>query len=192
LRFRIANGQIRQEQIAPEEVLDEVIVTALSQEDGGLSLLSSENWFHGLAIQAIRRLTEDNSDTADVSLESPYRSQNVTGSDENLLQYHQPDDRPQEENMIRDEMARTPEEIFAGEEMVAQLDIVLHEVNAADREAFVLFTLEGFTIDEISRLSDRTAEQVRKSIQHARELVQQRLPEQNLYRRRLLQRSRVA
>lgn len=192
LHFRIANGQIREDQIAPEEVLDEVMVTALSREDGGSELLSSENWFHSLAIQAIRRLTEDNADVADVSLESPYRAQNVTGSDENLLQYHQPDDRLQEENIIRDQMARTPEEIFAGEEMVAQLDIVLHEVSAADREAFVLFTLEGFTVEEISRLSDRSPEQVRKSIQHARELVQQRLPEQNQYRRRLLQRSRVA
>ncbi|HYX53814.1 MAG TPA: sigma factor-like helix-turn-helix DNA-binding protein [Candidatus Limnocylindrales bacterium] len=193
LRFRIANGQIREDHIAPEEVLDEVMVTALSQEDGGTSLLlSSENWFHGLAIQAIRRLMEDNADLAEVSLEAPRRAQNVSGSDENLLQYHQPDDRLQEENLIRDEMARTPEEIVAGEEMVAQLDIVLHEVNAADREAFILFTLEGFTIEEIARLSDRSPEQVRKSIQHARELVQQRLPEQNQYRRRLLQRSRVA
>jgi DNA-directed RNA polymerase specialized sigma24 family protein len=192
LRIRAVNGQIRENQIAPEEVVDEVIVTALSQEDGGSSLLSSGNLFQRLAIQAIRRLMQDTADTANVSLDSPHRAQNVTGSDENLLQYHQPDDRPQEENVIRDEMARTPEEIFAGEEMVAQLDIVLHEVKAADREAFVLFTLEGFTIEEISRLSDRTPEQVRQSIHHARELVQQRLPEQNQYRRRLLQRSRVA
>jgi RNA polymerase sigma factor (sigma-70 family) len=94
--------------------------------------------------------------------------------------------------VIGDAAARTPEEIFSSEEMVAQFDIVLHEVNTRDREAFVLYTLEGFTVDEISRLTDHPPEQVRKSIQHARERVRQKLPEQNQFRPSLLHRSRVA
>jgi RNA polymerase sigma factor (sigma-70 family) len=87
---------------------------------------------------------------------------------------------------------RTPEEIYSTEEMVSQLDLVLHELRANDREAFVLYTLEGFTIEEIARLSDRPPEQVRQSIHHARERVQQKLPERNEFRRNLLTRSRVA
>ncbi len=75
---------------------------------------------------------------------------------------------------------------------MAQLDIVLRELSAPDREAFVLYTLEGFTIDEISRLSDRPPDQVRTSIEKARDRVQQHLPEKNDLRSRLLKRSRVA
>jgi RNA polymerase sigma factor (sigma-70 family) len=192
LQLRIAAGQIREWQVSSEEVIDEVMVSALSHDDRPSTLLYPENWFHRLALRAIQRLIRANADTGSVSLDAPAGLQNVTGSDENTLQYHQPDDHLNEENVICDAKVRTPEEIFLSEEMVAQLDIVLHEVNTPDREAFVLYTLEGFTVDEISRLTNRPGEAVRKSIQHARERVQQKLPEQNDFRRSLLRRSRVA
>jgi RNA polymerase sigma factor (sigma-70 family) len=192
LQLRIAAGQVREDQISCEEVIDEVMVSALSQEDARAELLSPESWFHRLALQAIRRLITSNADTGSLSLDAPAGTQNVTGSDESVLQFHQPDDRLQEESVIRDATVLTPEEIFAGEEMVAQLDIVLHEVNTQDREAFVLYTLEGFTVEEISRLAGRTPEHVRKSIQRARERIQQKLPDHNQFRRSLLRRSRVA
>ena len=192
LRFQVESDKIREDQITREEVIDEVIVSALSHEGGKRELLSPENWFHRLALQAIRRLIHDNADTATISLDAPAGIQNVTGSDENVLQYHQPDDSLPEESIIRDESVRTPEEIMAGDEMVAQLDLVLGGVKAGDREAFVLYTLEGFTVDEISRLAGRSAEQVRQSIHDARAHIQQKLPTQNQLRKSLLHHSRVA
>lgn len=192
LHFQVEAERIREDQITREEVLDEVIVSALSQEDGRTQLLSPESWFHRMALQAIRRLIHDNADTANISLDAPAGIQNVTGSDENVLQYHQPDDSLPEESIIRDESVRTPEEIMAGDEMVAQLDIVLREVRSSDREAFVLYTLEGFTVDEISRLAGRPAEQVRQSIHDARTHIKEKLPTQNQLRRSLLHHSRVA
>jgi RNA polymerase sigma factor (sigma-70 family) len=192
LEFQVSSDRIREGQIAREEVIDEVIVSALSQENGTGHLLSLESWFHRLALQAIRRLIAANADTANISLDAPAGAQNVTGSDENFMQYHQPDDTLAGENIIRDQSVRTPEEIFAGDEMVAQLDIVLQEVAPLDREAFVLYTLEGFTVEEISRLAGRSADQVRESIRHARAQVQQKLPAQNQLRQSLLQHSRVA
>ena len=192
LNFQIESDRIREDQITREEVIDEVIVSALSHEGGKKELLSPESWFHRLALQAIRRLIHDNADTANISLDAPAGVQNVTGSDEIVLQYHQPDDSLPEESIIRDESVRTPEEIMAGDEFVAQLDVVLHGVKPSDREAFVLYTLEGFTVDEISRLAGRPAEQVRQSIQAARAHIQQKLPMQNQLRKSLLHHSRVA
>src|SRR5579864_3689834 len=192
LNFQIESDKIREDQITREEVIDEVIVSALSHEGGKRELLSPESWFHRLALQAIRRLIHDNADTANISLDAPAGIQNVTGSDENVLQYHQPDDSLPEESIIRDESVRTPEEIMAGDEMVAQLDIILREVRSNDREAFVLYTLEGFTVDEISRLAGRPAEQVRQSIHDARTHIKEKLPTQNQLRRSLLHHSRVA
>ncbi len=192
LEFQVNAERIREGQITREEVIDEVIVSALSQEDGKTQLLSLESWFHRLAVEAIRRLIMTNADTANISLDAPAGIQNVTGSDENVLQYHQPDDSLPEESIIRDRNVRTPEEIMAGDEMVAQLDIVLREVRAHDREAFVLYTLEGFTVDEISRLAGRPADQIRESIHHARTHIQQKLPAQNQLRQSLLHHSRVA
>jgi RNA polymerase sigma factor (sigma-70 family) len=192
LNFQVEADQIREDQITREEVIDEVIVSALSHLNGERPLLSPESWFHRLALQAIRRLIHDNADIANISLDESAGIQNVTGSDENVLQYHQPDDSLPEESVIRDESVRTPEEILAGDEMVDQLDVVLREVQAQDREAFVLYTLEGFTVDEISRLAGRPAEQVRQSIHDARTHIQQKLPTQNQLRKSLLLHSRVA
>jgi RNA polymerase sigma factor (sigma-70 family) len=192
LNFQIESDRIREDQITRDEVIDEVIVSALSHEGGRRELLSPESWFHRLAVQAIRRLIHDNADTANISLDAPAGIQNVTGSDEMVLQYHQPDDSLPEESIIRDESVRTPEEIMAGDEFVAQLDVVLHGVKPSDREAFVLYTLEGFTVDEISRLAGHSVEQVRQSIQTARAHIQQKLPMQNQLRKSLLHHSRVA
>jgi RNA polymerase sigma factor (sigma-70 family) len=192
INFQVEADRIRDDQITRDEVIDEVIVSALSHEGGRMELLSPESWFHRLAVQAIRRLIHDNADTANISLDAPAGIQNVTGSDENVLQYHQPDDSLPEESIIRDESVRTPEEIMAGDEMVAQLDVVLRGVRSNDREAFVLYTLEGFTVDEISRLAGRPAEQVRQSIHDARTHIQHKLPTQNQLRKSLLHHSRVA
>jgi len=192
LRYRAATAQIREGQISQEEVIDEVIVSALSHEEEKPAELSLESWLYRLALRAIRRLAQDNADIAAVSLDDPAGVQNVTGSDENVLQYHQPDDSLREENVIRDENARTPEEILANEEVVGELDLALTGTNPREREAFVLYTLEGFTIEEISRITDQRPDRIRKSIQHARQRILQKLPAHNELRQRLLRHSRVA
>jgi RNA polymerase sigma factor (sigma-70 family) len=137
-------------------------------------------------------LITTNADTASISLDEPAGKQNVTGSDENVLQYHQPDDSLPEESVIPDVSVRTPEEIMAGDEMVAQLEAALREVGTQEREAFVLFTLEGFTVDEIARLTGRPPDKVRQSVHQARMHIQKKLPPQSQLRGRLLGRSRVA
>lgn len=192
LRYRQATGQIRGGQISREEVIDELIVSALSREEEKPDDLSLESWLYRMALRAMRRLAHANADTANVSLDAPAGTQNVTGSDENVLQYHQPDDSIREESLIRDENVRTPEEIFASEEMVAQLDSVLREVRAADREVFVLHALEGFTVPEIARITDLPPDRIRHSIQHARDRIRRDLPPQNELRQSLLRHSRVA
>src|SRR5262249_44236518 len=71
LQWRVASGQVRDEQIRCEEVVDEVMVSALSQEDRRADLLSPESWFHRLAVQAIQRLIKANADTGNLSLDAP-------------------------------------------------------------------------------------------------------------------------
>jgi RNA polymerase sigma factor (sigma-70 family) len=192
LQYRIAAGQLREDLVSGEEVIDEVMVSVLSQDETKPHALSLESWLNRLALRALRTLAESNADTASVSLDAPAGIQNVTGSDENVLQYHQPDDTLPEESVIADSSVRTPEEIFASEEMVAQLDIVLHHIRPEDREAFVLYGLEGFTIEEIARLSDQPPEHIRERIHHARKKLQQALPVQNQIKRTLLRGPRVA
>src|SRR5437763_2721318 len=192
LQYRIAAGQMREGLISAEEVIDEVMVSVLSQDEAKPQALSLESWLNRLALRSLRTLAESNADTASVSLDASAGIQNVTGSDENVLQYHQPDDSLPEESVIADISVRTPEEIFASEEMVAQLDVVLHQVRPEDREAFVLYSLEGFTVEEIARISDQPPENIRERIHHARKKLQQAMPAHNQVKRSLLRGPRVA
>ena len=192
LRYRVATGQIRSGQISREEVIDEVMVSALSHEEEKPDDVALENWLYRLALGAMRRLAQASAAIGNVSLDAPAGVPNVTGSDENVLQYHQPDDSLPEESVIRDQNVPTPEEIFANEEMVAQLDLVLHKVSPPEREVFVLYALEGFTVPEIARITDLLPDRIRKSIQHARDQIQRDLPPRHELRQKWLRHLRVA
>lgn len=197
LQYRVDTGQIRTGQVSREEVIDEVMVSVLSGDDEKSAGLLSDNVLHDsrlnkLALRALQRLVKANADIAAVSLDAPAGVPNVTGSDENVLQYHQPDDTLEEESIIRDENVRTPEEIFAGGEMIAQLDVVLRGVGPREREAFVLYALEGFTMEEISRITDLPADTIRQFIRITRDRIQRSLPAENELRQTLLHHSRVA
>ena len=60
------------------------------------------------------------------------------------------------------------------------------------REAFTLFAIEGFTVEEIAQVSKQEPAQVKKSIKAARDLVDHKLPNDNALKRHLLNSSRVA
>src|SRR4029077_8126550 len=124
LDLRVASGRIRPEQIPADEVIDEVMVAALSHENGDAQLLPEENYFHRLALRAIRQLMNDNADIAEVSLDAPSGQHDPT-NDEVVLQFHQPDGDLKAEYLLPDPGSQTPEEIYAHEEMVAQLNAVL-------------------------------------------------------------------
>jgi len=202
LRYRVSVGELREDQIVREEVVDEVVVSALSRDDAGdaedgdgtaeVQPRTLEGRLYQMALQAIGGLMTSTADTAAVSLDTSAGVPNVTGSDEDHLQFHQSDAATPEECVIADAGIRTPEEIFANDELVAHLDRVLGGVNPADREAFVLYVLEGFTVDEIARIAGRRPEGVRKSIRQAREAVRRELHTADEFRQTLLQRSRVA
>jgi RNA polymerase sigma factor (sigma-70 family) len=204
LRYRVLVGELREDQISREEVVDEVVVRALSRddaadmdedEDNGTAEArprTLEGRLCQMALQAIGGLMTSTADTAAVSLDTSAGVPNVTGSDEDHLQFHQSDEATPEECVIADAGVRTPEEIFANDELTTRLDRVLGNVKLADREAFVLYVLEGFTVDEIARIAGRRPEGVRRSIHQAREAVRRELHTADEFRQTLLQRSRVA
>lgn len=194
LRYREASGQFRPGLVSQAEVVDEVIARALGDDVEKPELLSLERWLYRLALQSIDSLEARNGDgeVPLFHLEQSARKQNVTGSDEPLLQYHQPDEALQGEDVIADRRSGTPEEIAASDEMVAQLERVLHNARREEREAFILYVIEGFTVNEIAQVTERPAEQVRAAIQSARDAVMRKLPAANALKEKLLQHSRIA
>ena len=192
VRFREVNGFLQSELISTEEVVDEAIAAALGDEEERPELLSLERWLYRLSIRAINRIASGNGEAVTaVPLETSARKQNVRGSDEPELQYHQPDEMLLQSDVIADRRMATPEDVAASDEMIDIVNGALKGGSREEREAFILYAFEGFTLREISALSDRKEDQVRTAIEAARRRLRETLPVSH-WREKLLQHSRIA
>jgi RNA polymerase sigma factor (sigma-70 family) len=192
LKAREVNAQIDSGRLSREEVIDEVVVSALSAEERPTAL-PLERWIYRLAIQAIQHLSSDGDGAGEefVSLDQSVAERNVTGSDEEILQYHQPGETLHREDTIPDRAAGNPEELASNDELVEELENALQGATPESREAFVLYTIEGFTLKEIAEVTDRPVEKIRADIAEARDHVFKKLPPGNAIKKRM-QRQDVA
>jgi RNA polymerase sigma factor (sigma-70 family) len=191
LRFRESVGDIEPGQVTENEVVDEVVLAALSMEERPRNV-SLERWLYRLAIEAVRQLSRPQEEDSALHLEQTVREPNVSGSDEVLLQYHQPGETLNREDVIPDSAAGNPEELAANDEFIAQLDLALRGTRREDRETFLLYAIEGFTVREIGQVFGRELSAVRSSIAAARNHLVKKLPPSNAFKKKLLQHSIVA
>jgi len=148
LDFRESEGQIPSGQIAADDVVGEVIAAALGEQHDKPERMKLEPWLYRLAKQAIDRLGSENRGERYIA----------------------------EENVIPDPTADTPEELAARRELISLVETTLRDAGRNEREAFILYTIEGFTLEEIADVTNRSVEEVRASIRRAREHLQRALP----------------
>jgi RNA polymerase sigma factor (sigma-70 family) len=173
LYFRRSVEEIPEHGLSTTEVVDEVIARALSDQDRP-EKLTLEPWLYRLALQAMNEMTERLQELDNpIHLEDGRRRQNVGASDELDLQFHQPDEYWTRESTIPDRRLSTPEQSAYSDEMIALVQAALGGADRTDREAFLLYGIEGFSLDEISAITGRHLEAVRDSVQRARDCVRQ-------------------
>jgi DNA-directed RNA polymerase specialized sigma24 family protein/ribosome-associated translation inhibitor RaiA len=169
LRYRRNTGRLDDGNITREDVVDEVVATALGDGEEKPQVLGLEPWLYRLAIRAIDVIgRRDHEALPTISLDQSARKQNVRASDESQLQFHQPDEMFTRGDVTADLRTSTPEQIASSDELVMQVETALLGAKREDREAFILFAVEGFTPQEIAAISDRALEQVHASIGAAR------------------------
>ncbi len=157
--------------LAAPEVVNEVIARALGDHDRP-EKMALEPWLYRMALEAIGEMTERLHELdSPVHLEDSSRLQNVLASDEVTLQFHQADEVWTRESAIEDRRVANPEQNTYSDEMVALVEVALEGVDRTDREAFLLYGIEGFSLNEISSITGRHPEAVRESVQRARECV---------------------
>jgi DNA-directed RNA polymerase specialized sigma24 family protein/ribosome-associated translation inhibitor RaiA len=168
--FREVQELLPDDTVTKYEVIDETIAAALDENQEKPERLALEPWLYRLALKALDKLSRrDDSNGSAVHLEDSMRQQNVRASDEAELQFHQPDESITEESVIADNRVSTPEQICASDEMVRLIAVALRDVSAGQREAFILYALEGFGIEEIADISGLPVEDVVASIAVARD-----------------------
>ena len=168
--FREAQDQIVPDSVSKEEVIDEAIAAALTEGQEKPEKLALEPWLYRQALRALDDLSHsDESNGNAVHLEESARRQNVKGSDEPELQFHQPDESITGETVIADSRAATPEQIMASDELLRLIASSLRDLASAAREAFILHAIEGFTVEEIVAITGQPAERVLAFISAARD-----------------------
>jgi len=170
LYFRRSEQDLTEDGISTAEVVDEVVVRALSDSDRP-EKLALEPWLYRLAMQTMDQLSAGLDEPDAIHLEDSRRRQNVEASDEVALQYHQPDEGWTRESTIADRRVTTPEQAAYSDEMIAMVQAALRGADRTDREAFLLYGMEGFSLAEIAAITGRHPEAVRESIQRARKCV---------------------
>jgi len=176
LRFRRDSGQRRLEEISVEEVIDEAVANALDEHRPRPEKIALEPWLYRLSRSAMDRLGNQlDSATHSVRLEHAETPPVPDVDNEEMLQFYQSDEKVTNENLIADRRGSTPEDDASREELMAMVERALRGATPNQREAFLLFTLEGFRLAEISAITERTVEQVQHDIKVAREHLRRSL-----------------
>lgn len=189
LYFRRAAQELLEDGASTEEVVDEVVVRALGDGERP-EKLALEPWLYRLAMQIMDEISAGDEGES-VHLEESRRRQNVQGSDEVGLQFHQPDEGWTRESTIADRRITTPEQARYSDEMFALVHAVLNGADRTDREAFLLYGMEGFSLPEIASITGRHPEAVRESVERARELVRNAPSMAHEFPQQVLTRSRI-
>lgn len=172
--FREASEVIGADSVSKDEVIDETIAAALGDGSDKPERLALEPWLYHLAMRALDELCRpEGSNGNAIHLEQSARRQNVRGSDEPELQFHQPDEAITGETIIADDRIATPEQIVGSDEMVRLIGAALRGISPAHREAFILHAIEGFGVDEISAITGAPPASVFRSIEAARTHLRQ-------------------
>jgi RNA polymerase sigma factor (sigma-70 family) len=193
LYFRETSDLLTPYQVTSEEVVGETIANALGDGQEKPERLALEPWLYRLAMRAIDDLAaRSREDSSSVPLEQSARRPNVRGTDDSQLQYHQPDEQLMRGDVIADRGAATPEQIAASDEMISLVEIALLGARREDREAFILYAIEGFTPEEIAAITDRKPDQVKASVAAAREHLRNSLPVSNEFKEKLLEHTKAS
>ena len=192
LTHRENEGQFAAGQIELEDVVSEAVANALGDHPDKPELMKLEPWMHRLATLAINSLVAEGRNENNVPLERSRGVQNVQASDEARLQFHQPDEKLFEENVIADPVSKNPEELAAQHEQIDLIEATLGDAGHNEREAFILYTVEGFTLEEIADITNHTVEEVRAAVRKAGEHLQRALPMKDPLKDRLVEYSKSA
>ena len=153
---REATGILPAGDLTPEEVVDEVAVASLEGFAERPREMDFSRWLYQLALDALERRAEQ------IKAER--------GSVQRLE-----DMRP--EDLLADEHRPAPEEAAARPEFRRHIDRTLAGLPRRWRQAFVLYSVEGLTLEEVARVTRLPVDSAHRLIEMAREYLRERLIE---------------
>ena len=192
LAHRESEGRLLRDEVPVDDVIGEAIANALGEHHDKPERMRLEPWLYRLALEAIDRLASSNGDEGRISLERGSATEEAHKTGEPSAQFDEPEEPVYVESAIVDSTAQTPEDLAARNELIERVERSLRDAGRNQREAFILYTIEGFTIDEIADITSHSAEQVRADIRSARDHLQTALPLRDPLKDKLVEYAKTA
>lgn len=192
LAHRVNEGQLLPDQVSADDVIGEAFANALGDHHEKPERMRLEAWLYRLAVEAIDRLAHGEGDEGLARLQRESRTGEAIDATEPVAPFSEAEEPLYIENTIADSTAQNPEELAARNELIALVERSLRDAGRNPREAFILYTIEGFTVEEIADISNQSVEQVRSDIRSAREHLQSALPIKDPLKDKLVEYAKTA
>jgi RNA polymerase sigma factor (sigma-70 family) len=188
IAYHVANGDLVAGDPTTEDVVDEVVLRASRELARHPARGDVGNWLIELAIEQLEREIKRVASRRDRAVaieedipETPPEVAVSTLGDE-ILDSYQPDEDLKVEDVIPDPSTLTPEEVTQSRDLQRVVRRIVAGLPRSWRQAFVLHEVEGYSLEETARMVRRSAPEVARDLELAREYLRQRLLEAGLGR----------
>ena len=180
IAYRLAVGDLAPSDLTPEEVADEVALAAIERFEERPGDLDFGRWLLQLVLDVVeRRVAESAEERGMLHVKEEATvaslSEEAARLGDEIFEFYQPDDDVRLEDLIEDERVPTPEEALARRELQRHISRTLARLPRRWREAFVLYAIEGLTLEDVARVTRRPVEEARRAVESARTFLRERL-----------------
>ena len=164
LRCRVALGELRPDDLSPEELVGETLVRAWADRQRRPPLLGVRAWLLALLFrvsESIARREARLRKLAPVSLEAKPPPEPFYDDDESFWEWYQPDDMTRWEDVLAEPTSLTPEEVVESEER-------LRSLAPRERLVYVLHDIHRLSPAEVAQAAGVPPDEVLRLLAKAR------------------------
>ncbi len=179
-------GDIEPYDLTITDIVDETVLFAVRNFDQKLDSFPLDRWLYRIALDILEREVEEIKAErearvpVETEIPEPEPTEAISTLGSEILDFWQPDETLKLEDLVPDDKMPTPEEILTRQEIQKYIHQTLSQLPKGWRESFILYSVEGFSLEEVAWVRRKSVDEVRKEIQSAREFLQAKLEETEL------------
>lgn len=179
---RQARGEILSGEMSTEKIVDEVATKSIKQFDSRPAGMEFGSWLRQLALEAVQRRCEEIKFLRDSLMRLEDDGWVTTSTAEAIIEdeifdYYQPDEALRLEDLIANRRLPSLDDVLSRRELEQYVNQTLAKLPRRWREAFVLYSVEGLSLEETARVMRVPVETARRNIEMAREFLRECLLE---------------
>ena len=168
--YEVVNGNISPGSIDPSSFVDEVFMEIFARprpED-----IYLDHWVLTVARQVLnKRISEIAIHEHDSHIEDS--AGNRKQWEDEYLNFFQPDEALHISDLLQDNSIFDPEQLLERDEAESRAQKAIAALPVDLRESFVLYSLEGFTSEEVAMATEKSPEEVLENVEKARSILKE-------------------